>query len=357
MKTKIEIDGTGFLINGQPTYKGREHEGRKIEGLLFNTRMVQAIFDDENPVTAAHWRYPDSGVWDPERNCREFCEALPEYVRHGVLGVTVGLQGGGSVYTPEIYDHYLNSAFTPEGNLKPAYFERLRRLLRAADESGVIVIVNYFYWKQAARLLGEAAVRRATEAATDWLLCTGYTNILVDVMNECGDGWGGLNPQLASARIHELIEIVQHTSLNGRRLLVGASTGGGDELPRGRWKEVEDFHMPHGNGCMPDSLRAKLQKLKASDDFKRKPCPILVNEDTIFTDNLETCVDEYVSWGLYCQGFGSDYQDRMNWKIHPRETCYEDLSGFQTIPVNWGIHTPEKRPFFERVCEITSCQR
>jgi hypothetical protein len=353
MKTTIAIENQQFHINGQPVYAGREHAGRKIEGLLFNTRMVQATFDDENPATALHWRYPDTGVWDADRNTAEFCAALPEYARHGVLGVTVGLQGGGSIYTPAIYDHYLNSAFTPAGELKPAYFERLRRVLHAADEAGVIVIVNYFYWKQSARLLGDAAVRRATEVATDWLLNSGYTNILVDVMNECGDWWGGLHSQLTTTRIHELIEIVQHTTRHGRRLLVGASTGGGDELPRGRWQEVEDFHMPHGNGCHPPQLRAKLQKLKASDDFRRKPRPILVNEDTIFTDNLEACVDEYVSWGFYCQGFGCDYTDRMDWKAHGRETRYEELSGFQTLPVNWGIHTPEKRPFFERVKEIT----
>jgi hypothetical protein len=69
--------------------------------------MVQAIFDDENPETAVHWRYPDTGRWDADRNTDEFCAALPQYRRHGLLAVTVGLQGGGSIYTPEIYDHFL----------------------------------------------------------------------------------------------------------------------------------------------------------------------------------------------------------------------------------------------------------
>jgi hypothetical protein len=315
--------------------------------------MVQAIFDDENPATAVHWRYPDTGVWDPDRNTAEFCAALPEYARHGVLGVTVGLQGGGSIYTPEIYDRYLNSAFTPQGELKPAYFERLYRVLGAADVAGMVVMVNYFYWKQATRLESGAAIRRATEAATAWLLDTGCENILVDVMNECGDGWSGIDPQLGTARIHELIEIVQQTTWNGRRLLVGSSTGGGDELPRDRWQAVEDFHAPHGNGCTPDRLRAKLRTLKASAEFQRRPRPILINEDTIFLDNLEASVDEYVSWGFYCQGFGCDYRDRMDWTTHGREATYEALSGFQTVPVNWGIHTPDKRAFFARVRELT----
>lgn len=46
-------------INGQPTYQGRIWNGKKIEGLLLDSRMVQAIFDDLNPDTANLWKYPD----------------------------------------------------------------------------------------------------------------------------------------------------------------------------------------------------------------------------------------------------------------------------------------------------------
>jgi len=158
MTTEIQIDGEQFLINGELTYKGRSHQGRKIEGLLFNSRMVQATFDDDNPTTADRWRYPDTGVWDPDRNTDEFCATLPEYRRHGLLGVTVGLQGGGSIYVPEVYDHYINSAFDPDGALKPAYCDRLLRVLKAADAAGLVVIVNYFYWKQVEKMYGEPAI-------------------------------------------------------------------------------------------------------------------------------------------------------------------------------------------------------
>jgi hypothetical protein len=54
-KTKISIDGDRFLINGRPTYAGRTYKGMKIEGLLMNSRMVQGIFDDLNPVTRSRW--------------------------------------------------------------------------------------------------------------------------------------------------------------------------------------------------------------------------------------------------------------------------------------------------------------
>ncbi len=349
MKTEIHIEGEKFFINSQLTYSGQNWRGHPAEGLLFNSRMVQAIFDDANPATAVHWRYPDTGVWDPERNTDEFCAALPEYRRHGLLAVTVGLQGGGSVYVPEIYEHYENSAFEPDGALRPDYFERLKRVLQAADACGMVVIVNYFYIKHARRFLNEQAIRNATERATDWLLQSGYRNILVDVANESADWWR--NPPFQPANIHKLIEIVQQTTLEGRRLLAGSSSGGGEEVPYGRWLEIEDFHMPHGNGLRPDELRRKLRRFKEQPGFQRQPKPVLVNEDSVFIENLEAAAAEYASWGFYHQGYGCHYKDLMDWTVQERESSYEDLSGYQTVPVNWSINDPWKRAFFKALAE------
>jgi len=98
--TWVAIEGDRFLIDGEPTYKGRTFRGYRIDGLLLNSRMVQATFDDANPGTRSRWAYPDTGVWDPERNVREFLEALPVYREHGLLAVTVNFQGG----CPERYN-------------------------------------------------------------------------------------------------------------------------------------------------------------------------------------------------------------------------------------------------------------
>src|SRR5436853_204966 len=75
--TEVSIRGDQFFINRKPTYAGRSYKGLKIEGLLLNTRMVQGIFDDSNPETRSQWAYPDTGKWDPQRNTREFVEAMP----------------------------------------------------------------------------------------------------------------------------------------------------------------------------------------------------------------------------------------------------------------------------------------
>lgn len=46
----LSIEKDKFHIHGQPTYKGRTWNGKPVEGLLMNSRMVRATFDDRNPI-------------------------------------------------------------------------------------------------------------------------------------------------------------------------------------------------------------------------------------------------------------------------------------------------------------------
>ena len=224
-KTIVSIVGEDFHINGQPTFAGRSWRGHRIEGLLPNARMVQAVFDDLNPETAKRWAYADTGRWDAERNVREFIAALPEWRRHGLLAVTVNFQGG----SPEGYSKtqpWETGAFTAEGALRKEFAGRMARVLDAADELGMVVIVGYFYFGQDQRLRDETAVLRATDEATRWLLDGGWRNVLVEVNNECNVKAYD-HDSLRPARVHELIERVRKTGLKGRRLLAGTSYGGG----------------------------------------------------------------------------------------------------------------------------------
>ena len=91
---EIAIDGEAWLVNGEPTYRRRQYRGWRVEGLLLNSRMANAIFDDANPATRFLWRYPDTGRWDANRNSDEFVRCLPLYREHGLTAVTVNLQGG-----------------------------------------------------------------------------------------------------------------------------------------------------------------------------------------------------------------------------------------------------------------------
>jgi hypothetical protein len=349
LKTVVEIDGTDFLINGRKTYESHTDGQRRIEGLLLNSRMIQAIFDDECPATRGAWLYPDTDVWDPDRNTDEFCAMLPVYRNYGLLAVTVGMQGGGSIYTRPFYDEYLNSAFRPDGSLNSEYMKRLTRVIGAADSAGIVVIINYFYWRQE-RFNDDAAVKRATEEATQWILATGFRNVIVDVKNEVREADG----LLSSRGIDSLIEIVRSTALSNRRLLVGTSTLPKKHLPDGEWIDLVDLFLPHGNDIYPDAWRSSLRQLKASEPLVTRPRPICCNEDSIDLRNLEVSLEEGCSWGYYDQGFGCDEkQTKMDWTTRPRERRYEDLSGFQTVPVNWAVNTDHKRAFFQRLREVT----
>lgn len=352
MPTEIAIDDTRFLINGRPTYEGRSYFGQPVEGLLMNSRMIQAIFDDECPDTRHHWAYPDTGRWDADRNTSEFCAALPEYRRHGLLAVTIGLQGGGSNYAPGIYDRYRNTAFDQDGEVKPAYWERLARVLRAADEAGIVVIVSAFYWVETFRLPPTGLHEKILVRLAERLLGTGHRNLILEIANEVGANW---TSPFGVAEVPALLERVKAVTLDGRRLLVGCSLfPKPGHIPPAAWLDAEDVTLPHGNDHTVTQLREKIRAIKATDSYRRRPRPVVVNEDSIFLDNLDAALAEGASWGLYHQGWGSCGQDqRMDWRTWPRESAYEKLSGFQTLPINWSINDPFKRAFFDRLHEIT----
>jgi hypothetical protein len=358
--TTVSIHGTEFYIDGQPTYKGRTFEDHKIQGLLFNVRAVQATFDDANAETRKHWAYPDTGEWDPDRNTRDFCEALPAWRDHGVLGFTINFQGGGALYAPEIYQHYVNSAFTPEGDLKPAYANRIAKVLECADALGMVPIVGIFYNVHVRKFKDEAAIWHAAENAFEFLKGTGHENFLIEIANETGVICDHAGVDLfCPERAHEMIDAMRakfpqfliSTSLRG----ANAETGGG--IPPESLIAACDFIMPHGNGTNAERLKAALDLIQSKKAFQIHPKPILINEDSPGIPNLDVAWRGYVSWGYYDQGFAGE----MGWggdayvdmKAKPREDVYEELSGFQTPPVNWTINTPHKRAFFERVAEIT----
>lgn len=334
-RTEVSIRGEQFFIDGKPTYAGRSYQGLKIEGLLMNVRAVQGIFDDLNPETRGRWAYPDTGKWDPERNTREFVAALPEWRRHGLLAFTINLQGG----SPEGYSKsqpWVNSAIDSNGDLRPAYMDRLARVLDQADGLGMGAIVGYFYFAQDQHVKDEAAVRRAVVNATNWLLERNYRNVLVEIDNEC-DSKSYDHDILKAARVHELIGLVRNTRRNGRRLLVGVSYGGGAPATA-NVVGASDFLLLHGNG--PDDPGRIRKMIRTSRGVATwRPMPVLINEDDHYRfdepeNHMMAALSEYVSWGYFDPG-ASNYSD-----------------GYQCPPVNWGINTERKRQFFEKLKEV-----
>ena len=336
-KTVVSIVGEQFYVNGQPTFKGRTHNGQRIEGLLPNARMVQGIFDDRNSMTRGKWAYPDTKTWDAKRNTDEFIAAMPVWKEHGLLAFTINLQGG----SPEGYSKdqpWVNSAFNPNGSWDPYYWNRLRRILNKADELGMVVIVGLFYFGQDQYLKNEAAVVQAVDNTLDWLAEQGYRNVLIEINNECDIRYD--HAILGPERVHELIQRVKTRTGKRRRFLVSTSYSGGT-IPKENVVREADFLILHGNGVKePSRIAEMVRQTRAVAGYR--PMPIVFNEDDHFdfdkpTNNFRAATSAYASWGFF------DY----------RLTGEGFNDGYQSVPVNWQISSPRKKAFFDALKEMT----
>ena len=337
VKTILSIQENQFYINGKPTYEGRYWNGKKIEGLLMNSRMVQGIFDDSNPDTRHNFAYPDTNTWDADRNTSEFIEAMSVWKDHGLLAFTLNLQGG----SPTGYGNnlpWVNSAFDSKGELKPAYLDRLKRIIDRADELHMVVILGYFYFGQDQVLENEQAVINATDNITNWILEHGYKNLLIEINNECDILYD--HSILGPDRVHELINRVKRAEKDGYRLMVSTSFRG-TVVPKANVVMVSDYILLHGNGIGQPSKLLQLindtRKVNGSDNK-----PIIINEDDHYNfdsdkNNFSSAIESYASWGYF------DY----------RKSGETFKNGFQSMPADWGINSNRKKDFFSKLKEVT----
>lgn len=316
----------------------------RLEGLLPNSRMVQGIFDDLNPETRPNWKYPDTGVWDADRNTNEFIAAMPSWREHGLLAFTLNLQGGSPYGYSGPVQSWLNSAFRPDGSLDPAFMGRLARILDRADELGMVVILGYFYFGQDQNLKDENAVKTASRNATQWLLDKGYQHVLVEINNECDINSPTKKRYdhaiLDVTRVHELITEAKALHKKGKRLLVSTSFQGGT-LPTDNVLSVVDFVLIHGNSVKdPAKITNMVNAVRANANYKNSP--IVFNEDDHFNfdqpmNNFMAATAQHASWGYF------DY--RM------KDELFQD--GYQSIPVDWGITSGRKKAFFDLLKRMT----
>jgi hypothetical protein len=340
--TSVSIQGSAFHINGRPSYPNRDYKGKKVEGLLFTSRMVNCIVNDQNPETRGMWAYAN-GPWDPERNTNEFIAMLPVYRSHGLTSIAFNVQGG-SPMGYGWHQPWHTSGYTTDGHLLPDYRTRLIRVLDAADKAGLVVVLGYFYISATPAPADEAAVVRATEEVTDLVLRGGYTNVMIEIGNEADiPRWP--YEIIKPARSHELVQRVQSLSAGklktpAGRLLVSTSFAIGTPLPQ-RLLQSADYVLYHGNGlATPDAVRARAKSIRATPGYRGQP--LLINEDDHFDfdkpdNNMLAALEEYSGWGFF------DYR-----QIRER---FED--GYQSLPVDWGIDSARKKGFFHLLAEVT----
>jgi hypothetical protein len=265
---------------------------------------------------------------------------------------------------PGIYRSYDNNGFTPRGHLKPECAARLERVLARADELGMVVIVGMFYWMMLLRMEDEAAIWRAAHEACEFLVGTGQSNILVELANEIDVVVDHTpfeifrpdrQPEMIAALRNRYPELLYSTSGGGAEVATGRG------MPPAALVRAADYVLLHGNGLRPPELEAALNAVVNMRAYRIAPKPLVINEDSPAVANLEVAWRRGVSWGYYDQGWSGQHRDPWeNYTSRPRyrdDAPWEQLSGFQTLPVNWGINTPLKQAFFRRVAEITGAAR
>jgi hypothetical protein len=270
-QTTIAIVDGQWRINGMITYPNS-----RAQGLLMNVRMANAIFEDRNRTD-----------FDPQANTEKFLKAMPEYVADGVRAFTICLQGG----MPG-YEGADNTAFEPDGSLRPEYMRRAAEVIEAADAQGAVVILTCYYQRQSGSLKDAAAVRAGVANAAQWVKDRGYTNVLFEVANEFGHG--GYKHEILRDE-NGVIELISLAKKTHPGLLV-ASSRQSHRTPADATYRAEDFILVHFNQLPTEGIPDFIANLKKYGK------PVVCNEDSKIGEEgakaAELAVRSGASWGL-----------------------------------------------------------
>lgn len=284
-ETVVAIKGSQWLINGQPILKGSP-----AEGLLMNVRMVNAVFEDTGPMAKEH--LPQD--FDPEGNTDRFIARIPDYYAHGVRGFTISLQGG----IPG-YEAAVNSAFNADGSIRKEYLDRVAKVIHAADEQGVIIILSCFYQRQHSHdhaLDGKQAILNAVGNVARWIADQKFSNVVLEVSNEYAHG--GYNRWKDSAWLKSAegqVEMIHHAKAIAPKLLVSTSGMGSGLVPE-PIAQAADFILLHLN-TTPISLFP--ERIMAARKYGK---PVVCNEDDkigeIGAEAARVSVRSGAGWGF-----------------------------------------------------------
>jgi len=262
------------------TYSGAQFRP-EAAGRMMNLRIAQGLFHDE-------WltEFP----FDPMENTQRLIKALDTYKEHGILAISVSLQGGNAGYNREVQfikrdmaatpgpgEGALVSAFRPDGSLKEDWMKRLLLLARELDRRGMILNLMYFYQRQDEVLESPQAMDRAAVRLTDWLIDNNCRNVLIEIANE-HDVEQYDHGRYIHNQMGHLIELVRSRFQAKRapfRLPITASTGGQMRVYEGV-RDTADLVIIHGNNRTPQEKGARVSELMADPGM---PGPILMNED------------------------------------------------------------------------------
>lgn len=287
MNTVLRIKEDKFLINDKLTYQEIPNCNADYHGLLMNMRMIQGVFDEKLDRN----RFCRFGKdFDPEKNTDELVENLKKWYHYGIRAVTVGFQGGGPCFTIDNYTMDTNP-FSEDGlHIDKNYTRRMAKIIKEADQLGMVVIVSYFYGAQTRFLKDDKAVECTVKTVSNWIRDQKFQNVIIEIANE-QDGDFKRHPVLYTEQgIVSLIEMARKES-GGRP--VGCSRNGGSYSKK--IAEASDVILIHGNDQRPQKLYELIRHAKEVRPLK----PIIINEDSQAISQMIVSFHEKVSWGYY----------------------------------------------------------
>ena len=257
------------------TYSGRAYRSQ-ARGKLMALGLTQALFDDE---------LSSEEHFDPDGNTDQVIEALDLYREHGVLAISVSLQGDNPEHGSDINNTLrrhrqagshgpLVSAFRSDGFLKQGWLRRLRRLVEEADRRGMFVCLIYFQPGQDDIFDSPNAIVAATRNITDWLIGSDFRNVIIDIANEWDvEEYSWDHGRFIPENIDRLIEIVRDRfNTADYTLPIGASGSSRMSYPDSL-AQACDLVLIHGNGM---TLGEKIRRLR---EFQGTSRAVWMTED------------------------------------------------------------------------------
>lgn len=146
-------------------------------GYVFAVKGAQVLIN-QKPFKVIGLRVSNALISDDTAN--QLIQNLAVFKNYGVNTVSVFVMGSrfGNV-----------KGYKPDASLDPVYAARLGKIIEAADQRGMIVLVGCLYWSTSAASedLGNWTQEDANQAVANtvaWLNRNNYRNVFVDVDNE-----------------------------------------------------------------------------------------------------------------------------------------------------------------------------
>lgn len=259
--TTVSIKDGSWFINDKVI-----NERTPSQGLFMNVRMVNSVFEERGDKMPVEFL-----GFDAEKNTENFISKISEYKGNGVNGFTISLQGGAPGY-----DGAVNSAFEADGSLRQEYMERVAKVIRAADNNSIAIILSCFYQRQHSNIYalnGKDAIKEALANTVRWIKKNNFRNVVLEVSNEYRHGgfrnWKDGKWLISTKGQLELISLAK----NIYPTLLVSTSGMGDGQMNDSLVKAVDFITIHFNGTSLEDYEARIIPLKEAGK------PVICNED------------------------------------------------------------------------------